>query len=46
MKKCFKCSLIKELSEFYRHDSNRDGYLGKCKDCARLDVHKNYYDKG
>ena len=37
MKKCFKCGVKKELSEFYVHPRMKDGHLGKCKDCTKMD---------
>ena len=55
MKKCFKCGEEKELSEFYKHPQMGDGHVGKCKDCNKVDVQKNYrenivhfkqYDRG
>jgi hypothetical protein len=37
-KRCFKCDKIKLLNEFYKHPQTKDGYLGKCKSCTKVDV--------
>lgn len=35
---CFKCGLLKPLSDYYVHKEMSDGHLGKCKECTRKDV--------
>lgn len=44
MKKCFKCGIEKELSEFYVHPQMGDGHFNKCKECTKKDAIK-YYKK-
>lgn len=37
IKKCFKCLLEKNVSQFYPNHRMKDGYLNKCKDCTKID---------
>ena len=37
-KACFKCGVLKDLSEYYVHKMMSDGHLNKCKDCTKKDT--------
>lgn len=42
MKKiCFKCSELKPLTEYYKQKRMKDGHMNKCKECTKMDVHRN-----
>lgn len=41
MKKCVRCSIEKDLSEFYKAKGMADGHQSKCKECAKDDSTKN-----
>lgn len=36
MKKCNKCEISKELTEFYRDKRRKDGRTGQCKECRSV----------
>ena len=40
MKTCFKCKQTKSLDSFYKHSKMKDGHLGKCIVCAKIDTNK------
>lgn len=40
-KKCFKCNLVKSLTDFYKHAVMKDGHLNKCKECTKNDANKH-----
>jgi hypothetical protein len=43
-KRCFKCTHVLPLDteHFYLHPETADGFLNKCKECAKEDVKKHY----
>ena len=43
-KVCFKCSILKPLSDFYKNKQMGDGHLNKCKVCTKKDVHNHRED--
>jgi hypothetical protein len=48
MKTCSKCKIEKDLSDFYKKKSSKDGHRSECKECDyhSTKIHKqNYYNK-
>lgn len=37
---CFKCGVMKSLTDYYKHSKMGDGLLGKCKTCTKADSKK------
>ena len=44
-KVCFKCGIMKDISEYYKHKQMGDGHLGKCKTCTKYDSFKRHNEK-
>lgn len=43
-KKCGKCEIIKDIKEFYKNRSSKDGYRNNCKGCVNI-YQKKYYEE-
>lgn len=35
---CFKCNIMKPLTDYYKHPATKDRLLGKCKSCTKKDA--------
>ena len=46
MKKCTRCEIEKDLSDFNRRTKSRDGYNQYCRLCMKKNVEKRYWEGG
>lgn len=45
MKICIHCKQPKSFDQFYKHPKMADGHLGRCKDCHKAEIHRNYLSR-
>lgn len=45
MKKCYRCENYKELLQFHKDCTKKDGYYHNCKQCVKEDPKKSAYKK-
>ncbi len=43
MKKCTRCKIEKQTTEYHKSKDRHDGLNAKCKDCAREHQRENYF---
>lgn len=43
-KTCIKCHIEKDISEFYKRTSSKDGYRNECISCGKKCSNDHYYD--
>jgi hypothetical protein len=41
IKKCYKCKELKNIDDFYKNKSNKDGISGYCKNCISTSEKEN-----
>lgn len=44
MKRCSKCGMEKDFSDFHKHSTGKDGHRTVCKQCKNLVSNQYYYD--
>jgi hypothetical protein len=46
MKTCTQCKTSKELSEFNKNKTRKDGHASMCRECWKIYYKSNYYQRG